>query len=53
MIYMIVGKGGHGEITMVVTLLPPDIHFPLPPRRFLEVLRQELTLLVEIVGCAL
>lgn len=52
-IHMIVGESRHGEITMVVPVLPSDIHFPLALCGFLELFGQELALLVEIVGCAL
>ena len=53
MIDVVVGEGGHGEIAVIVSFLPPNIHFPLPLCRFGEILRQQLALRVEIVCCAL
>ena len=54
MIDMIVGESGHGEITVIVTLLPADIHFALfSLGGFGEVFGEELALVVEVVGCAL
>ena len=53
MIDMIVGETGHGEVGMIVAVLPPHVHFSLALRRFLKVLGEELALLVEIVRCAL
>lgn len=50
---MIVRKGSHGEVTVIVPVLPSDVHFALALCRFLKVLGQQLPLLVEIVCCAL
>lgn len=54
---MIIRKTRHREIRMIVPVLEPDPHAPLPVLcfrgRFLEVLREELLLGVEVVGCAL
>lgn len=50
---MIIRKGSHGEITMIIPILPSHIHFPLALRRSDEILRQQLALFVEIVARAL
>lgn len=52
---MIVRKSSHREITMIIPVLKPDVHFPFLPffGRFDKVLGQELGLFVEIVVCAL
>ena len=51
--HMIIGKTRHREIAVIITILPPQIHLALPLRCFHKILRQELTLFVEIVRCAL
>ncbi len=53
MIHMVVGEGRHGEVAMIVPVLPADIYSPLAPCRFFEILGQELSLLVEVVGYSL
>lgn len=50
---MVVRKGSHGEITMIVSVLPPHIHFSFALGRFYKVLGEQLALFVEIVACAL
>ena len=51
--HMIIRETGHGEITMIIPILPPHIDFPLPLGRLDKVLGQELALLVEVVRRAL
>jgi len=46
---MIVSKTSHREIRMIVSILPPHIHLPLPLGGLHKVLRQELALFVKIV----
>lgn len=53
MVHVIVGKSRHGEVAVIVPVLPPDVHSALALCRFLEVLRQQLPLLVEIICRAL
>ncbi len=53
MVHVVVGKSRHGEVAVIVTVLPSDIHPALALGRFLEILRQQLPLLVEIIGRAL
>ena len=53
MVYMIVGEGRHGEVAVIVTVLPTDVHFAFALSRFLEIFGQELALFVEVVRCAL
>lgn len=53
MIDMIVSEGRHGEVAVIVPVLPANIHFAFALSCFLEVLGQELALFVEIVGCTL
>ena len=50
---MIVRKRRHGEITVIVPVLPSHVHFALALGRFEEVLREQLALFVEVVVCAL
>ena len=50
---MIIRERSHGEITMIVPILPSHIHFPFALRRSDEVLRQQLALFVESVARAL
>ena len=53
MIDMIVSEGRHGEVAVIVPVLPTNIHFAFALSCFLEVLGQELALFVEIVRCTL
>lgn len=53
MIDMIVRERSHREIAMIISVLKPQMHLPLPLGRLDKVLRQQLPLLVEIVGGAL
>ncbi len=50
---MIIRKCSHRKIAMIVSILKPQIHPPLPLGRLDKVLRQQLALLVKIVGGAL
>ena len=50
---MIVRKRRHGEITVIVPVLPPHVHFALALGRFDKVLGEQLALFVEVVVCAL
>ena len=50
---VIVRKRRHCEITMIVPVLPPHIHFSFALGRFDEVFGEELALFVEVVVCAL
>ena len=51
--HMIIRKTRHREIAVIVPILHSQVHLPLPLGSFHEVLRQELALLVEVVGCTL
>lgn len=53
--HMIIRKRCHREITMIIPLLEPNPYttIALLRRRLLEILREQLALVVEIVGCAL
>ncbi len=53
MSHMIIRERRHCEITMIIPLLKPQIYFSLTLCRLYEILRQQLTLGVEIVCCAL
>lgn len=56
MVDVIVGKAGHGKVTVVVVRLFPDIDALLLADRLgrvFEILREELSLLVEVVAGAL
>ena len=49
MIHMIIRKARHREIAVIISILPPQIDFPLALGRFHEVLGEELVLVVEII----
>ena len=53
MINVIIRKSGHCKVAVIITVLPPDIDLSLFLSGFDEVLRKKLTILVEIVCCAL
>ena len=50
---VVVGKRGHGEVTVIVPILPPHIHFAFALGRSDEILGQQLVLFVKVVACAL
>ena len=50
---VIVRKRRHCEITVIVPVLPPHVHFALARGRFDKVLGEQLALFVEVVVCAL
>lgn len=53
---MLLRERRNGEVAMIMPLVVPNRQLPIHPRllcRGREVLRQELTLLVEVVVCAL
>lgn len=51
---MVLGKRRDEEITMVVAFVFPEFDSASHPQGgFFEILREELVLLVEVVGCAL
>ena len=51
--HVIIGKSRHGEITVVVAVLPPHVHFAFACGRFDQVFGEQLALMVEVVACAL
>ena len=53
MIDVIIRKARHCKVTVIITVLPPDIDLSLSLRGFDEVLRKKLALLVKVVCCAL
>ena len=51
--HVIVRKRRHREITVIVPVLPPHVHFALARGRFDKVLGEQLALFVEVVVRAL
>ena len=53
MINVIIRKSRHCKVTVIITVLPPDIDLSLSLCGFDKVLRKKLALLIEVVCCAL
>ena len=51
--HVVVRKRRHREITVIVPVLPPHVHFAFARGRFDKVLGEQLALFVEVVVCAL
>ena len=50
---VIIRKSRHRKVTVVITVLPPNIDLSFSLCGFDEVLRKKLALLIEVVCCAL
>lgn len=50
---VVVRKGGHGEVAVVVAVLPPHLHVAFVLGCCDKVLGEQLALVVEVVVCAL
>ena len=50
---VIVRKGGHGEVAVIVPVLPPHVDFALALGRLDKVLGKQLALFVKVVARAL
>ena len=53
MVNVIIRESRHSKVTVIITVLPPDINLSLSIRGFDEVFGKKLPVVVEIVCCAL